>query len=374
MNPQQVMKLQAELLARGLYNGEIDGNMGKLTRRAIQSLPPGELDRILAPPPPPTARVPLTADEIGLERARLEAQRAKDNAEAKQKDPSSMAMKLGVELAPLIGGAAAGHMWGERNNRKYDKKIATFKDDAAILRSDAKGVFKELGGRTNKGKRAAQVAAAFGDAAREMKNFPKTGKLGVIMGASPFLGEGIYARYRSGIEENPEKRDVWDKASQFGFSAGLGQVGTELWNRYSTPPVNPSALAMAEGLGNAGKMAAKENISSAGRVAQALKGTAGKLGAAGLGFGAGMMAGAPAAEAAGLQGDSAAAAGVGAGALGAGAIAAPVVRRIAGALLGPAAAALTANDAYNLVKYMIEQERASPTPDATKYNQMNVSP
>jgi hypothetical protein len=371
MNPQDVMKLQTVLLARGLYRGKIDGQMGPQTQQAMQGLGPGEIEQILSPPPPqsqqaPPARVPLTEGEIALKTKELEAQQSKDSS-------SSLATKMAIELAPLLGGAAIGHGIGEYKSGKYFKQMDKVDELAKVLRQDAKEVMKSGGSRMSNPK--AHIAAGFGDAAKELKNVHARGKWGVIAGASPWLVEGAYARHRSGIEEDPHAKEVWDKASQFGIAAGLGQAGTEMWARSAAAPVNPSAIAMAEGLGNAGKAhLAKETPVATSKIARALGGAAGKLGAAGLGFGAGMFAGVPIAKAAGMSDDTASVAGVGAGALGAGAIAAPAVRKLASALLGPAAAALSAHDAYQLVKYMIEQEQANPTPDTTKYQQMNVSP
>lgn len=369
-----VRATQERLKALGLYNGAIDGVMGRGTQAALaaeqaaaarQSQAETERARIEASSAQSRAKV--EQEKIALERARLEAdERARKDA------PGQKITEALMGVGPLLTGAALGHHLGEKRARRFEKVLERGSRDATNLQKTAESLLNAR--RNSKAYESAPyIMKGLAESAETIERLPKTGRIGALLAASPFLAEGAYGRYQGMTNPDPDVAHAWDMAGNFGLAAGLGQYGTEVGSRHFAMPPSPTALGVAKGAAKAGE-AQLNAATAAAPKSSVVKALMGKGGALAAGFGAGMFAGQPAAKAAGASDATAEAVGAGAGLAGATAISLPAARQIAARVLGPVGLALTAYDAYRIADQVIRNEIANPTDEATKYEQMNVSP
>jgi len=316
-----VKAIQERLAAKGLYRGKIDGIMGQGTAQALA------IESSMTPP-----KTGPSDNEVKLKELELQA-------ESQKNDPTGRITRMLTDVAPLLGGAALGTAIGTSRANKFKAAVREVKRDAPNLQRTAEAMAR------SRSASSAHVQAALGDAAKSMRNVRSGGVGGALWAALPWAAEGAYARYRGATTEDPEAAQAWDAAGNFGASAGLAQIGKELGSRHFVAPPSPTAIAVAEGLGNAGKAALQAQSASMPPPGMNWRGAAGKAGALGAGFGAGMFLGSPLAKAAGADDDTADVVGTGAGAAGAAAMASPAVREKMGRVFSPVAMALIAKEA-----------------------------
>jgi hypothetical protein len=135
MNPEQIKALQQKLQAEGLYAGPIDGVMGPQTQEAATQLRQLEADRA-------DRQAQQRTQELAAQQAQSEAERAQAETRAKEveNDPTNRLTKLGVEIAPVVGGLAAGKVIGSKAfGKPYKEADATIRSDVSRL-ANSRGI------------------------------------------------------------------------------------------------------------------------------------------------------------------------------------------------------------------------------------------
>jgi len=135
MDPEQIKALQQKLQAEGLYAGPIDGVMGPQTQEAAAQLRQVEQQR-------QERESAQRTQELAAQQAQAEAERAQAETRAKEveNDPTNRLTKLGVEIAPVVGGLAAGKVIGSKAfGKPYKEADAAIRSDVSRL-ANSRGI------------------------------------------------------------------------------------------------------------------------------------------------------------------------------------------------------------------------------------------